>query len=135
MKHLLLFFLIATASVHSCQNNAGQQQAAPSDGQPVISEVLTPAAFQAKMAEIPNLQLIDVRTPEEFAQGHIDGALNLNFYDDDFTQQLEQKLDKNRPVMLYCRSGNRSGQAASQMVTMGFKELYDLKGGFMAWPK
>ena len=87
------------------------------------------------MAEIPNLQLIDVRTPEEFAQGHIDGALNLNFYDDDFTQQLEQKLDKNRPVMLYCRSGNRSGQAASQMVTMGFKELYDLKGGFMAWPK
>lgn len=135
MKQLLLFFLIATASVHSCQNNTGQKQAAPADGQPIISEVLTPAAFQAKMAEIPNLQLIDVRTPEEFAQGHIDGALNLNFYDDDFTQQLEQKLDKGRPVMLYCRSGNRSGQAASEMVTMGFKELYDLKGGFMAWPK
>ncbi|MCB9053053.1 MAG: rhodanese-like domain-containing protein [Lewinellaceae bacterium] len=78
-------------------------------------------------------QLIDVRTPEEYNEGHIEGAVNIDFYADDFEQQLQQKLDKGKPVLLYCRSGSRSAQSAEQMKALGFKEMYDLKGGFMAW--
>ena len=76
--------------------------------------------------------LVDVRTPEEFAQGHIEGAQNHNFFAADFAQQM-QAYDKQKPLLLYCRSGNRSGKAAMLLDSLGFRQLYDLKGGFMDW--
>lgn len=78
--------------------------------------------------------LLDVRTNQEFASGHISGARQMNFYDSDFKAQLET-LDRNTPVYVYCRSGSRSGKAANIMKSMGFKAVYNLEGGVGAWAR
>ena len=77
-------------------------------------------------------QLLDVRTPEEWDSGVIKGANKMNFFDKDFNTQLE-KLDKTKPVYVYCKSGGRSGKAAKQMEKMGFTTVYNLVGGITAW--
>ena len=66
--------------------------------------------------------VIDVRTPEEYASGHLDGALNIDVQSPDFAQQVSQ-LDPEATYFIYCRSGNRSGQAMSQMANMGFSNM------------
>ena len=76
------------------------------------------------------VQLIDVRTPEEFEAGHIEEAENIDFFSGKFTTEFE-KLDKEQPVYIYCKSGNRSKQTATKLIAMGFKEIYDLNGGFL----
>ena len=78
-------------------------------------------------------QLVDVRTPSEFAIGHIKRAANINFTDDDFEDAAKKRLDKTKPVFLYCFSGKRSADAAAFLRTLGFKEIYDLNGGFAQW--
>jgi phage shock protein E len=78
--------------------------------------------------------IIDVRTYEEFSTGHITGAINLDFYAPDFKAKLAE-LDKNGDYAIYCRSGNRSGQALSFMRSFGFTNVLDLKGGVIAWEK
>lgn len=88
--------------------------------------------FEAKLKDLPNAILIDVRTPEEYTQGFIPGAKLINIYDADFQQKLSA-LPKNRPVMVYCRGGNRSMQAVPALQKAGFKEIYELYGGISAW--
>jgi len=86
------------------------------------------AAQILKKVENGKAYLIDVRTPEEYQAGHLDYSKNINIKSGDFKQQVS-KLDKNKPVYLYCRSGNRSGQAADSLGTLGFKTYYNI-GGF-----
>lgn len=76
------------------------------------------------------VQLIDVRTPDEYKSGHIEYAENIDFYSGKFTTEFN-KLDKEKPVYIYCRSGSRSKQTADKLSAMGFKEIYDLKGGIL----
>ncbi|MDT0648048.1 rhodanese-like domain-containing protein [Zunongwangia sp. F260] len=78
--------------------------------------------------------LIDVRTPKEFLEDHIENARNINFYDSRFMSRITS-LNKDQPVFIYCRNGARSARAAKRMVKEGFLEIYDLKGGFLAWQK
>ena len=81
-----------------------------------------------------DVQLIDVRTADEFKDGAIESALNIDFLQqENFTEEFE-KLDKEQPVYLYCRSGSRSQQAAGKLKAMGFTKIYDLQGGYMGWP-
>jgi len=77
--------------------------------------------------------VLDVRTPKEFAEGHIDGAININYYDPNFKAQVEQKIDKSKPVYIYCRSGGRSSKAMLIMKDSGYSTLYNLLGGIIAW--
>jgi phage shock protein E len=72
--------------------------------------------------------LIDVRTPEEYKSGHLKYSTNIDFKSEDFKAQIE-KLDKKKPVYLYCRTGNRSGKAADLLKTLGFVKYYNI-GGF-----
>lgn len=97
-----------------------------------IYEVLPPQAFKAKLSEKKEPQLVDVRTPGEVAKGSITNAVNLNFYDADFQSKIAQ-LDKSKPLFLYCAVGGRSGQASKICKNLGFKEIYDLQGGYTAW--
>jgi rhodanese-related sulfurtransferase len=97
----------------------------------VINKIVTPEEFKKLMAK-KDAQLIDVRTPGEYNEGHISNAKNIDFNSADFKAKLE-KLDKNKPVLVYCAVGGRSGKAAAMLKEMGFKEVYDLKGGFNAW--
>ncbi len=78
------------------------------------------------------LVVLDVRTPEEFAEGHLDGAVLVDFYDPDFAEQLAA-LDPDVPYLVYCRSGNRSGQALGVMEQLGFTSVADVNGGIIAW--
>lgn len=82
----------------------------------------------AQKLEKGQAYLIDVRTPEEYQAGHLAYSKNIDVKSGDFKQQIS-KLDKNKPVYLYCRSGHRSGQAADSLSTLGFKTYYNI-GGF-----
>ena len=76
--------------------------------------------------------ILDVRSPEEFAEGHISGAININFHDENFESTLDT-LDKEKTYNVYCRSGNRSGKSIDLMTKKGFKRIHHLKGGMLEW--
>lgn len=76
--------------------------------------------------------ILDIRTPEEFAQGRLRNATLMNFYDADFKAKLEQ-MNRHQPTILYCGSGSRSGQALEIMRELGFKNVYEVRGGLLAW--
>ena len=79
-----------------------------------------------------DVQLVDVRTPEEYAEGDIEGARNIDVFDDDFLEEAQKSLDKSRPVAVYCRSGKRSADAARKLSANGF-QVTNLEGGILAW--
>ncbi len=84
------------------------------------------------LAADPTVSIIDVRTADEFAQGHIANASEIDFYATDFRTKLEA-LDRNGHYLIYCHSGNRSGQARTLMAELGFSDVADLDGGITAW--
>ena len=86
--------------------------------------------FQVLMQQ--KSQVIDVRTPEEYALGYIEGAILIDYKASDFQASISA-LNRNITYLIYCRSGNRSGKASIIMDSLGFKKIYDLKGGYMNW--
>ena len=78
--------------------------------------------------------LIDVRTQDEFDLGHIDGAINLDFYSETFQNDI-LSLPKNETIVLYCRTNNRSSKTANILKENGFKEISVLEGGITEWVK
>lgn len=85
-----------------------------------------------KEIKADSVQLLDVRTPQEYAEGHIDGALNINVQSDDFQQMAEKELSKDSTILVYCRSGRRSMDAAEKLTKLGYKVI-NLKGGIIEW--
>jgi len=80
----------------------------------------------------PDFVILDVRTPEEFAEEHIANALNIDFNSENFRDELD-KLDKDKTYLIYCRSGNRSGKALEIMKELDFREVYNMSGGIIEW--
>lgn len=111
----------ASAPVAAAQ--AGAQASAK------INTKITPADYQAKFSAGADHLLLDVRTPEEFNSGHIPGAVNISV--DQLAQRLSE-VPQDKPVVLYCRSGNRSNQAAQILDRAGYTQIYDL-GGIVTW--
>jgi rhodanese-related sulfurtransferase len=99
---------------------------------PNAAQVLPPAEFKQQLSAATNAYLLDVRTPDEYSAGHIEGAININYNAPDFKAQIE-KLDKSRPVFLYCAIGGRSSKASKLLNEAGFKRIVDLKGGYNGW--
>lgn len=97
-----------------------------------IGYKLSADQFEQKMKELKNEHLVDVRTQGEFKEGHLEEAMNIDYYSEDFLKQI-QSLDKSRPVMVYCRSGSRSAKAAEIMRKNGFKQVYEMKDGILDW--
>ena len=127
MKKVFSLFtvLIVALSMVSCSNGQNKTD------QKSIAENVNVEEFAKHME---GAQLLDVRTPGEWNQGIIEGATMANIYDANFDAELA-KLDKEKPVTVYCKSGGRSGQAMSKMNQLGFKEVYNLKGGIGAWKR
>jgi thioredoxin 1 len=96
-----------------------------------INKTISPTEFEQKLA-LPEAQLIDVRSPEEYADGGIKGSVNINYNGADFEERIA-KLNKEKPVLVYCLSGGRSGSAAQKLNALGFKEVYNLQGGLVQW--
>ncbi len=120
-----LLALVALAWVAGCGGTQTQtriQQIGPSEAYQLI---------QQRQGD-PDFVILDIRTPQEFLAGHIQGAVNVDFYAPDFKQQLDQ-LPKDKVYFVYCNSGNRSGQAMPMFRELGFTEVYELKGGIQAW--
>jgi thioredoxin 1 len=101
-----------------------------SNGQ--TQNTLSAKAFETKLKEVPEATILDVRTPAEFSNGHLNNALNYDWNGSQFDQQIKT-LDKSKPVFVYCLSGGRSSAAASKMRSDGFKAVYELEGGLMRW--
>lgn len=97
-----------------------------------VLPVNLPPAAAKEWLETEKPSLIDIRTPEEFAQGRLAGAQLMDFYAPDFAEKLG-KLDKNAKYLIYCRSGRRSASALETMSALGFREARDIAGGINAW--
>jgi len=80
----------------------------------------------------PDFVILDVRTAEEVADGHIENAINIDYYSETFRDALDN-LDKNKTYLIYCRSGSRSRNALNVMVELNFREVYNMSGGIIDW--
>ena len=84
------------------------------------------------LMKLDGVQLVDVRTPEEYKEGYIANAQNIDFNSPTFNDDIS-KLDKNKPVILYCKGGGRSSKCSKKLLDAGFVKIYDLQGGITQW--
>jgi rhodanese-related sulfurtransferase len=87
---------------------------------------------EVSQSEFDKVVLVDVRTPEEYNDGHLENALNIDWYNDSFTKEFE-KIDKKKTIYLYCRSGKRSADATKYLDSLGYGKVVNLEGGYIAW--
>ncbi len=118
----LVAFLAFALTFTACSGNSQSQN----------GYNLQASEFAEKMNETPDAPLIDVRTPEEFSNGHLKNAVNVDWNGDGFENGIS-KLKKEEAVFVYCLSGGRSSSAATRMRSMGFAKVYELDGGIMKW--
>ncbi|WP_282149204.1 rhodanese-like domain-containing protein [Algibacter lectus] len=97
----------------------------------IVTKV-TPEELEVLLKEQKEMKLIDVRTPEEFGAGHISRAENINFFSENFSKSLAE-LDKEEPLIIYCKSGRRSGKSIAIFKELGFTKIYELEGGVLNW--
>lgn len=121
MKYFQILLFVFFAGFAACQT-------APEGA------ALDAAAFDAKIKATENPQVLDVRTPGEYASGFISGAVNIDYNDGAFQENIG-KLDKSKTYFVYCLAGSRSASAAGKMRSSGFTNVYELTGGIMAWKK
>ena len=121
---LLCFFVFLL--FFSCNKNTNQN----SEGNTTISV----AEFAKKIKEDKNIVILDVRTPQEYAQERLPNAILENMQEDDFEQNIA-KMDKNQTYLLYCKVGGRSSKALETMKKTGFKQVFHLDGGIVEWKK
>jgi len=121
MKKLALTLLAIGALFSACKDEKKED-----------IEMVSPVQVYEAVYGADSLQLIDVRTAEEYSVSHLKNAQNICVTDNDFRDKVAG-LDKNKPVYVYCKSGNRSGKAAKILMEMGFEKVYDLQGGITSW--
>ena len=114
MKALFSLLLIGLSTVSCAQNRVSQTE------------------FK-KLMKDPSAQIVDVRTSKEVVEGKIAGSINLDYFSSTFVTSATNKLDKTKPVLVYCAAGGRSASAAKDLKKAGFKKVYDLEGGYDAW--
>ena len=125
MKKILTCLLAALGLKTAC----GQQRSGAAEN----FENLEVAAFAELIAD-SNVVILDVRKADEFAEGHIKGAILIDQFQSDFVEQAQAKLPKGKTIAVYCRSGRRSANAAGKLADIGYK-CVNLKGGILAWKK
>lgn len=121
MKAKILLVILVTFQLISCQKENSK-----------AIETLESQDYLEKLNETEKPQLIDVRTPDEFAIEHLENSENIDWNSTDFVFNAE-KLDKSKPVFVYCKVGGRSNQAANKLSELGFQKIYNLDGGIMKW--
>jgi rhodanese-related sulfurtransferase len=123
---LLIFFTIP--GFHGCKS---QEEA---DNQNIADDISVSQAFELiqNNRDNENFIILDVRTLQEYREAHLEDAINIDYYSEDFQDRLSG-LDKNKIYLVYCQSGNRSANAAAIMINLGFVELYNMLGGITAW--
>ena len=120
MKIHTLFLVFCICFLFNCKESNSQS-----------SKLITVKEMQ-ELVNLEGMQLVDVRTPSEFVEGHVPNAQNIDFWDANFDENIE-KLDKSKPIIVYCKSGGRSAKCATKLASIGFDKIYDLKDGFSQW--
>jgi rhodanese-related sulfurtransferase len=115
-----LFYLVLVLLLSNCANESQTE-----------IKVISPEEMQT-LLEFEDMQIVDVRTPEEYITGFIDTAQNIDFKSPTFDEDIK-KLDKTKPVILYCKSGGRSAKCSEKLKDAGFVKIYDLEGGITQW--
>lgn len=118
---LVLGFLLAISITTSCLESSKHPEV----------KLVTAEEMQA-ILEVEDVQLVDVRTPEEHEEIRIVNSQNIDYNSPTFDDDIA-KLDKEKPVILYCRGGNRSAKCAKKLKEAGFEKVYDLEGGISKW--
>lgn len=116
---IVVFFLFVLTGCGKAQTNKSENS-------------LPATEFSKKLDQAKDAQLVDVRTPGEFKNGHLKNAMNVDWNAGDFGEKASV-LDKGKPVFVYCMSGPRSTAAAAKLREMGFKTVYEMRGGMMKW--
>ena len=102
-----------------------------------VVQTISPTHFKALLDRHrgdPDVVLLDVRTPKEFEDGHIQGALLLDYYSSDYVERLKA-LDREKTYLIYCRSGNRSGKSLAIFAKLGFRRAYHMAAGVIGWSR
>ena len=97
-----------------------------------VYEVLSYDDFKNQISNNKVL-LFDVRTMEEYNNGHLKGSVNIDFYEEELFNKFFKKVEKSKPIYIYCRSGNRSKKSSEKLNELGFVKVYDLEGGYKNW--
>lgn len=97
-------------------------------------EDVTKQEFKEIIAQ-PDVVILDVRTPAEYEKGHIQGAILINVMSSNFREEALKRLDKRKTIAVYCRSGRRSRKAADILTKEGYKNVFNLEGGYTGWIK
>ena len=118
-KTFLYLFPMFLSSLFSCQSSTD-------------IESVSPTAFSKIIDSDASIVRLDVRTPAEYAEGHIAGSLNVDVTSPDFVQRVQQQVPKGKTIALYCRSGRRSKMAAAQLLKQGYK-IIELESGILGW--
>ena len=131
-------FLLTVLSVFGPGCKPATTTESPAEGEEAVAErvykeapMIDPDEFE-KGINRSKAVLVDVRMPQEFEQGHMEGAINMNFFDPNFKNQLLD-LDKNKRYYIYCKNDARSERAAEFLLQNDYPEVYVLKGGYEAW--
>ncbi|WCO00906.1 rhodanese-like domain-containing protein [Psychroserpens ponticola] len=119
-KISIVLSLIFALSLANCENGTQSE-----------IKVISPEEMQT-ILELDDVQIVDVRTPEEYKDGFIDKSQNIDFHSPTFDEDIT-KLDKSKPVILYCKSGGRSAKCSKKLKEAGFIKIYDLNGGITEW--
>ena len=128
MKKILIIALgIGITFFRSCKESPTQITDIKGD-----IELISPQQVYDAIYKDRSIQLVDVRTPEEYKGNHLKGAQNICVTSDDFREKVKI-LDKNKPVYVYCYKGGRSAQAALELKELGFTKIYDMDGGILLW--
>ncbi|MFT5963623.1 MAG: rhodanese-related sulfurtransferase [Flavobacterium sp.] len=121
MKIRSVFLLLVSFFIFSCNGQT-----------PKEIKKIEAKAFAEIIKTTQKPQILDVRTPEEFKAGHLENSNNVNWLGDSFVKNSE-KYNKTKPVFVYCRSGARSKKATEKLQELGFRNIYELEGGFLKW--
>ncbi len=119
-KISIVLSLLFALSLTNCENDAQSE-----------IKVISPEEMQT-LLELDDVQVVDVRTPEEYKDGFIHNSQNIDFNSPTFEDDIT-KLDKTKPVILYCKSGGRSAKCSKKLKEAGFVKIYDLNGGITQW--
>ena len=135
---ILVSIFISDMSLHIVTSNedayALEEEAQSESASNTIKSVTTVEAYKLIQdnSDNPEFLILDVRTPAEYADGHIDHALNIDMLEPTFRDSLVGQ-DRNKTYIVYCRSGNRSSKAVDMMDELGFQKVYNMTGGIVGW--
>jgi rhodanese-related sulfurtransferase len=128
MKYIALLALATGLTFSSC---GGTSKPVSQEQQTALVKDVSPDEFKKLMDEKPGI-VLDVRTPGEISQGKIPGAVEIDIMAPGFEDKVKE-LDKTKPIYVYCKAGGRSANASEKLVNFGYKDVYNMMGGYDSW--